>query len=390
MMIIRRLSYRYRARLRAWESDGPRSGFSSAIRIALFAGLATLAACSGARRDVATSLEDLSVGLPAAWDGASAEEAPLSTHFVELIDDERLRSLIAEAMTANPDLRAAARRLEASRRLLAETRAARWPLVEANYSAAHSDQALDVLGENLADVFGGSSSETRHRVSLGVAWEVDVWGRLADLHDENGAHAAGQAADFAAARDALATRLIQAWVEVIALRQALTVETDRVEVLERLQATITNRYRRGIGDLDDLAAARATTELASAGRVALQDEHDRAVRALELLLGRPPRAALLTAEALPTIGEVHPGYPGAVLARRPDVSAALWRLTAADAGAAAAARAMLPGVRLTGDLYSDKNSLGDLLTGGILWGVVGSITQPIFQSGLLRARSEAR
>ncbi|MCG8468077.1 MAG: TolC family protein, partial [Gemmatimonadetes bacterium] len=50
----------------------------------------------------------------------------------------------------------------------------------------------------------------------------------------------------------------------------------------------------------------------------------------------------------------------------------------------------LPGVRLTGDFYRDKNSLGDLLTGRILWGVVGSITQPIFQSGLLRARSEAR
>ena len=345
--------------------------------------LVILGGCAGTRLDPHASVARLDSELPRAWTAApDTTAASLSAHFLDLIDDDHLRELVEEAIVANPDLRAAARRVEASHRLLTETSAARWPFVEAGYTGVRDNQGFDALGERVV--------ETQHRVSLSIAWEVDVWQRLADLHDEHTALTAGQAADFAAARDALGARVIQAWVTTTSLRQALALEAERVEVLVQLEETIQRRYRRGIGTLDDLAAARTSTALARATVVVLREDHDQTVRALELLLGRPPRADLLTTDTLPTIRHVSPGYPVEAIAQRYDIAAALWRLEAADAAAAAAAKAMLPSLRLTGNVAKNKNALAGLLNATSIWSIAGSLAQPLFQRGLLRARSDAR
>ena len=112
-------------------------------------------------------------------------------------------------------------------------------------------------------------------------------------------------------------------------------------------------------------------------------------QALELLLGRTPRGELETAEALPTIAPVSAGLPATAMVRRHDVVAALWRLASADASAAAAAKALLPGIRLTGDVSRDTGALSGFSDATTIWSVLGLLTQPIFQRGLLKARSDA-
>jgi len=341
-----------------------------------------LPSCTGTRLDTRASVDRLESELPHTWTTMPDTTAPLSARFLDLINEDRLRDLVHEAMVANPDLRAAARRVEASHRLLIETRAVRWPFVEVGHTTVRSNQAFDDLGKRIV--------ETEHRASLNISWEVDVWKRLADLHDEHTRLTAAQAADFAAARDALGARVIQAWITTASLRQALALETERIQVLVQLQETIQRRYRRGIGTLDDLAAARTSTALARATVVALREDHDQTVRALELLLGRPPKADLLTTDILPTIQLVSPGYPARAIAQRHDIAAALWRLEAADAAAAAAAKAMLPSLRLTTDIAKNKSALAGLLNAPSIWSIGGALSQPLFQRGRLRARSDAR
>ena len=349
-----------------------------------------LSGCASARLDTEAAVESLHRDLPSTWvavpDSAPVSDtpdaAPLSTSLLALIDDDGLRELVAEALEANPNLRAAARRLAASRRLLRETGALRWPFIEARYTFDRGSQGIAGLVE--------PTTQSDHRVAVNVAWEIDVWQRLADLDGENVALTRGQAADVAAARDALGAQVIQGWVAAVSLRRAIAVEEQRVEVLERLQETIQRRYRLGLGSLDDLAAARSSTELSRANLAALENDHEAALRALELLLGRTPRAELLAADTLPAVAGVESGYPAAMLARRHDVAVAWWRLEAADAATAAAAKARWPGLRLTGDLARGSSSLSDLLSSGSIWNVIGSLTQPVFRRGLLKARADAR
>lgn len=341
------------------------------------------AGCAGTQPAQRSDIAEFHAELPDVWAiQPDTADVPLSRHFMEIIDDQRLRDLVAEAMAANPDLRASAHRLEASIKLLTETKAIRWPLVDVGYTAVRSNQGVNAFGERVV--------ETQHRASLNVAWEVDVWRRLSDLHSENTALTASQAADFASARDALGARVIQAWVAAISVQQALRLEEERVGLLVQLEESIQHRYRRGIGTLDDLAAARTSTELARSTVVALQEEHNQSIRVLELLLGRLPRTALLTADSLPVIEHVSAGYPVAAMAQRHDVRAALWRLEAADAAAAAAAKAMLPSLRLTSDVAKNKTALAGLLGAKNIWSIAGSFAQPVFQRGLLKARSDAR
>ncbi len=370
----------HQAKARGAKSTVLRAVHSAGVALAAWMALA-LGGCAGARLDTESAVASLRHELPPTWAGV-AEAAPLSTSLLDLIDDEGLRELVAEALEANPDLRAAARRLASSRRLLKETGAQRWPFVEVRYTYDRGNQGIGLLAE--------PQTQSHHRGSVDVAWELDVWRRLADLDDENAALTYGQEADVAAARDALGARVIQGWFAAVSLRRAIAVEEQRVEVLERLQETIKRRYRLGLGSLDDLAAARASTELSRATVAALEGEIEESLRALELLLGRTPRAELLAAETLPAVAGVGSGYPAEMLTRRHDVAAALWRLDAADAAAAAAGKAMLPGLRLTGDLSRDSGSLSSLFSSASLWNVVGSLTQPVFQHGLLKARADAR
>ena len=335
--------------------------------------------CAGLPPETRPAAEQVLRDLPAMWT-AEAEVGPLSASLLDLVGDAHLRELVLEALAANHDLLAAAHRLEASRRLLAETRALGSPTVAAEASRGRGNQGVDALGQ--------VRTETRRRLSLGVSWELDVWRRLSDLQQADAALAESRVADLAAARDALGARVIQVWVTAVSLRQAMAVEVERIRVLERLQNTITRRYRRGIGSLDDLAAARAGTELARATVVGLEADLGQAHRALELLLGRLPRNELESADALPEVGRVSPGVPATAIARRPDVIAALWRLQSVESSASAAAKARLPGLRLTGEWAKDAAS--GFPSAATAWSLLGALTQPIFQRGVLKARSDAQ
>jgi outer membrane protein TolC len=78
--------------------------------------------------------------------------------------------------------------------------------------------------------------------------------------------------------------------------------------------------------------------------------------------------------------------PADLVSRRPDLAAAERRVAAAYAGVSSAKRALLPRISLTGSGGTSSNELGDLLNGDFsVWSIAGSLLQPIFQGGRLRA-----
>ena len=104
-----------------------------------------LSGCVTLPPETRPAAEQMIRDLPTTWTTASGttatgttatgttrpEVGPLTAGLLDLVDDALLRELVLEALDANHDLLAAAHRLEASRRLLAETRALRSPAVDA-------------------------------------------------------------------------------------------------------------------------------------------------------------------------------------------------------------------------------------------------------------------
>jgi outer membrane protein TolC len=142
----------------------------------------------------------------------------------------------------------------------------------------------------------------------------------------------------------------------------------------------------------DVANASASAELYRDSLRQLEFAYEQSVRALELLLGRYPAAALDAPATLPPAPpEVPVGLPSELLERRPDVIAAERRVAAAFNRTREAEAARLPRISLVGSVSSVSSELFVLQErDNPVWSVGGSLIAPLYQGGALKAQAEIR
>ena len=131
-----------------------------------------LTACSLAGQTQPVQLPE---DLPTTWStDIKVDDLPLAAGLIDLIGEEQLlRQLIEEAMENNPNLKATALRLKAAGYMLADPRSRLWPEITADFSRGRNNQKED---EETGELVNANT----HRLSLGVSWELDIWGRLAN------------------------------------------------------------------------------------------------------------------------------------------------------------------------------------------------------------------
>ena len=351
-----------------------------------FTGLALALAVCGCAAHREADLElptEVRTELPQTW-REPAGDLPVSDALLDLIADERLAALIEEALANNPNLAATALRLEASGLLARVTRARHLPRVDAGFEATRDNRSLD-------PETGGTRTANSLRPALSFSWELDLWGRLADERRAADTGYQAQEADWLALRDALAARIIQAWVTVVAERRAVAVQERRLALLAEVEDMWRARYRNGLASYDELATAKTQTALAQSDRDAQQNAVRQSERRLEVLLGRVPRTEIPGATELPEIGATGLDVPATVLLHRPDIRAALARLASARATASAADKARYPQLRLSGQVFREAARLDGLGSAATGWNLLGSLFQPLFDGGALalNARAEA-
>src|SRR6266566_5032042 len=102
--------------------------------------------------------------------------------------------------------------------------------------------------------------------------------------------------------------------------------------------------------------------------------------------GRAPENLAVRGGSLYRLGipRVSPGLPSELLTQRPDIREAELKLASADANVYAARAAFLPSIQLTGQAGFESAALRTLFgPGAVFYTVAASLTQPIFQGGLL-------
>jgi outer membrane protein TolC len=128
------------------------------------------------------------------------------------------------------------------------------------------------------------------------------------------------------------------------------------------------------------AAATAEDQVRQA-----QSGRERALRSLELLVGRYPKAELEVGAALPALPSPPPaGLPSQMLERRPDLVAATRRVAAAFNQVESAKAARLPRLSITADAGSASRSFRDLSLDDVFWNVAANLMGPIFDGGRLK------
>jgi len=308
---------------------------------------------------------------------ASATTTAVVPHWLTTFADPTLESLVREAWAANPDLRATAARLAQSEARATQAGATRLPSVSAEFGAARTRSNPDL----------GAGAQTRYsteyNAGLGVAWEIDVWGRLAAGSRAEGAEAIAARTDLEAAHRALAAQVARAWYRLAHDRLRLTLIEDFRRSSAITEKLLSQRFADGKSPAVDVRAARADLARAEVDVRDRQRVMAESSRALETLLGRYPAAELAAAEDLPPPPPSLPaGLPSDLLLRRPDLRAAATRLIAADERLAGAEADLLPRLSLTASGGTRSDALRNLTDPDFLvWTLIGNLTQPLFEGG---------
>ena len=312
---------------------------------------------------------------PAAWPRADWWKA---------LGDHQLDALIDEALAGNPSIAAVDARVRVALAQAGAQDAERKPMVGGK-AAYNGIEVPSTLGP---PPFGGHYLAA-NIWTVGGSYSPDLWGghRAAWEAAVDGVHAAQ--VDARAARLSLAAGIVQTYAE-LAHAQALAAiaqrEIDRAAgirslTVQRVKAGLDGEFQLRQADVA-VAAAQRMLDAARAQQAQVRVQ-------LAALAGQgPDRGLQLTAPAsFPAMALALPSdLPSDLLARRPDVVAARWRVEAAARGIAAMKAQFYPSINLGLTAGLASAHLGTLFEAPSHYAQIGpSLSLPIFDGGRLRA-----
>ena len=314
--------------------------------------------------------------IPPVWK-ADPRAGTMTNDWLKAFGDPALDAIVAEAIANNLDLRQAAEQVMIAQQAVAVVGSRLLPQVGASLGARVIDDS-------------GNGDTTSTIAYAGVAWELDVWGRLRARRAAAEAGYEATALDYAYARQSLAATVAKAWYLATETRQLVALAEQAVRIYTELLALVTMRRDAGkVSDLD-VVDVRAKLETSQSQLVVARENYDEVRRALEVLLGRYPAAEIEAAATYPALPALTgAGFPAALLERRPDLLAAEREVFAAFRQQEAARLALLPdfSISLVGGRLGDQVLSLLRLNPWLASGGIGVLI-PIYEGGALQAKVE--
>ena len=337
-----------------------------------------LSACS-----LAPTYKRPDADLPATWATRPATVNTAQLHDIpweSLYTDEQLRVLIRTALERNHDLRIAIGRVQEARGVWDVQGADRVPSATASVGRTASLTPAGVINNPVATRIGRYDAN----VNL-VSFEMDFWGRVADLTQVAKSNYQATDEDQRTVRLSLISDVANGYylLKDLELRNQWSAQNT----MGRQQAYDLTVRKQALGAASDMdvATAQAALTAAQTDQLTTARALQQARSALNLLVGGKlpdnlPAGAALEEQNLSLSWSAD--LPSDVLLRRPDVRAAEQRLIGANANIGAARAAFLPRLQLTGSTGSASTSLNGLFDAGSRsWSFVPTLQMPLFDWG---------
>lgn len=304
------------------------------------------------------------------WRGAAAsvdESAKVDEQWWVRFDSQELDGLVAAALEENTELRAALARIEQSRASLMVAGAPLLPQANATGAASQSDTSR-------------SASNESYRATLGLSYEVDLFGRNRARRDAAQADLEATQFDREALKLVVAGDVSTAYFQLLTLKERVAIAERNLTRAEDVYKVIEAQYSEG--RLSGLEMAQQRVELASARAQlsSIRNQQATTRNALAVLLGRNPQAFDITATSLEDVvaPNVALALPANLIEQRPDIRASEAALVAANADIGAARAALYPQLSLGLDATAFANPSYTATS------LAASLVAPIFRGGELR------
>ncbi|MDZ5461272.1 TolC family protein, partial [Azohydromonas lata] len=217
--------------------------------------------------------------LPTAFANVPGDAQPgePAAAFWQGFQDPQLDALVAQALSANFDLRLAVARLREARALARLADANLLPQVSGTAGAA---RVRDFNGPNNA-----LATQTLYGVGLDVRWEADLFGRLSAERRAAQAELLSVESDAQALRLSVSAEVARNYFELRGLQERLRVSTASLQTQESTLRLVQARQEVGRGTGLDTERARALVQRTAAGVPALEAALQRTRYRLAVLCG---------------------------------------------------------------------------------------------------------
>jgi multidrug efflux system outer membrane protein len=314
----------------------------------------------------------------------------------QVYQDSVLQGLVREALTNNYDLRIAMTRVEQSRALAAQARAAFFPSV--NYNGAVSQGRNYEFGEAYPT---GGASHGSALTYLNAFWEVDLWGRIRRLNESARAQFLASEEDRRYVRLSLLSDVATAYFQLLELDKELEIASLTTNSFGDSLKLFSEQTAGGYASALETARAEAALADAESATPSILEQIATKENQICILLGRVPGPIARNNPDYDALvpPQVPAGLPSALLERRPDVREAEQLLRSANALIGESVAEFFPTIGLTALLGKVSPELSAFTLGGAnAWGVAATATGPLFEGGRLvgqyhqrkAARDEAR
>lgn len=299
--------------------------------------------------------------------------------------DPQLNELVARALRDNPTLATAQARLAGARALIQSEQASEGAQV--GLAGGANRQRYSSNGFFPPPLGGAWYND--FSVQARASYDFDWWGKHRALIAAALGEANARQAEGAQAAQTLAASVAQRYFRL----QMLWARQDNVNALIAVQHDLVadRQARMAHGLLSQDALQAAQLDLANLQEQAVRYDTDaaREREALRALLGGDPDAlaSLARFQPAPAANALPRELGLELLARRPDLQAARWRVEAQLGRVTASELAFRPDINLVGAIGLDAVSLGKLLRYPSRTPLVGAtLDLPLFDSGRLKAQ----
>jgi NodT family efflux transporter outer membrane factor (OMF) lipoprotein len=306
--------------------------------------------------------------------------------------DPQLAALIAEALQNSPTLDQARARVAAAAAVSDSAYAAAGPKVNLDASITRQKYSSSAL---VPPPVAGSW-QTENKAVLSASYELDVWGKHRAAESASVSRLLYAEADKEKVKLTLSAAIARSYNELARLYALRDLSADDIAQRRQLRELIAARSRSGLDTEVEPQNAKRTLATSHSLQTALDGQILDVRYQLAALLGCGPDRGLRIAR--PQLNDsgiasdhLPDNLPADLVARRPDLAMARWRVEASTAEIKVAKAEFYPDINLGAAIGLDSFGFGRFLNASSHTISAGpALHLPVFDSGALRAQLKGR
>ena len=306
-----------------------------------------------------------------------------------LFHSKPLNNLIERSLTNNPSLKAAQAALTAAREIVLAQKGAFFPGVTGGFAATRQKTS-----EELAPIPNANQSYfSLYTPQVSVSYVPDVFGLNRRTVESLQAQAEQVRFALAATHITLSANVAAAAIQEASLRAQIAATHQLMAINSNMLGIIREQFAKGYLSRLEVAAQESQLAQIAASLPPLVRQLAQQRDLLAALSGVFPSQGLpekFELESLQLPQHLPLSLPSRLVAQRPDVRQAEETLHAASAQIGIAIANRLPSITLSADAGTMALEAGNMFANGAgFWTLAGSVTQPIFQGGVLLHKERA-